>query len=113
MKRRVLLSIIYTLVLYLSAALSQVKVAPLGRTIYEGIFTGNGLLGTMTYVADQNSLRIDIGRTDVYDHRPHSADKLFDKARMSLGHFKLDFGTAIRGAEGREFSIHKSTERKD
>ncbi|MGJ1411707.1 glycosyl hydrolase family 95 catalytic domain-containing protein [Sphingobacterium thalpophilum] len=100
MKRRVLLSIIYTLVLYLSAALSQVKVAPLGRTIYEGIFTGNGLLGTMTYVSDQNSLRIDIGRTDVYDHRPHSADKLFDKARMSLGHFKLDFGTAILGAEG-------------
>ena len=48
---------------------SEHKTIPLGKTIYQGIFTGNGLLGTMTYLQDASSCKITIGRTDVYDHR--------------------------------------------
>ncbi|PUV21977.1 hypothetical protein DCO56_23875 [Sphingobacterium athyrii] len=82
------------------AGFGQFKVAPLGNTIYEGVFTGNGLLGTMTYLSGEKSVRVDIGRTDVYDHRANSADKLFDKARLSLGYFNLDLSCAIEQAKG-------------
>lgn len=63
-------------------------VAPLGKSIYEGVFTGNGLLGTMTYL-DVGKARIDIGRTDVYDHRGNMESALFDKARLPIGYFEL------------------------
>ncbi len=38
---------------------------------FEGAFVGNGLLGTILFLDDQepNTLRFEIGRTDVYDHR--------------------------------------------
>ncbi|AOW11441.1 hypothetical protein EM308_15465 [Flavobacterium gilvum] len=47
----------------------------------EGVFTGNGLLGTMLYMKDDNTLRLEIGRTDVIDGR--------DRSRMPIGHFEL------------------------
>ncbi|WP_276504730.1 glycosyl hydrolase family 95 catalytic domain-containing protein [Terrimonas pollutisoli] len=47
----------------------------------EGVFTGNGLLGTMLYMKDSNALRLEIGRTDVIDSR--------DKARLPIGYFEL------------------------
>ncbi|WP_286857202.1 MULTISPECIES: glycosyl hydrolase family 95 catalytic domain-containing protein [Sphingobacterium] len=97
--RRLLLIVIYTLALQM-AGFGQFKVAPLGNTIYEGVFTGNGLLGTMTYLSGEKSVRVDIGRTDVYDHRANSADKLFDKARLSLGYFNLDLSCTIEQAKG-------------
>lgn len=79
---------------------AQFRIPALGHTIYEGVFTGNGLLGSMTYLAGKNSMRVDIGRTDVYDHRANSADKLFDQARMSLGHFDIEFEGPIVQAKG-------------
>ncbi|MGE8422116.1 MAG: hypothetical protein ACN6PI_04770, partial [Sphingobacterium siyangense] len=79
---------------------AQFRIPVLGHTIYEGVFTGNGLLGTMTYLAGKNSMRVDIGRTDIYDHRANSADKLFDQARMSLGHFEIEFESPIVQAQG-------------
>lgn len=79
---------------------AQFRIPVLGHTIYEGVFTGNGLLGTMTYLAGKNSMRVDIGRTDIYDHRANSADKLFDQARMSLGHFEIEFERPIVQAQG-------------
>ncbi|UZJ64890.1 hypothetical protein OKW96_00765 [Sphingobacterium sp. KU25419] len=72
----------------------------LGNNIYEGVFTGNGLLGTMTYLKSSQSVRIDIGRTDIYDHREKSNKKLFDKARLSLGHFFINFDVNIDSAGG-------------
>ncbi len=38
---------------------------------FEGAFAGNGLLGTILFKDDQLAitLRFEIGRTDVYDHR--------------------------------------------
>ena len=79
---------------------AQFRIPALGHSIYEGVFTGNGLLGTMTYIDGKNSMRVDIGRTDVYDHRANSADKLFDQARMSLGHFEIEFESPIVQAQG-------------
>jgi alpha-L-fucosidase 2 len=41
----------------------------LKNSIYDGVFTGNGLLGTLTFQKSANILQINLGRTDVYDHR--------------------------------------------
>lgn len=76
------------------------QVEKLGKTIYEGVFTGNGLLGSMTYVKSENSARIDVGRTDVYDHRKNDTSALFDKARLPIGHFELIFPEKISVASG-------------
>ncbi|ULT27842.1 hypothetical protein KUH03_15065 [Sphingobacterium sp. E70] len=99
MKPKTLFIIIFATILP-AMGFGQFKVTPLGNTIYEGVFTGNGLLGTMTYLSGKKSVRIDIGRTDVYDHRANSEDKLFDKARLQLGHFDLDLGSAIVQSRG-------------
>jgi len=55
----------------------------------EGAFTGNGLLGAMVYMKDSNALRIEIGRTDVADHRKEPMNELIGKARLPIGHFVL------------------------
>lgn len=68
---------------------------------HEGLFTGNGLLGTMLYLKDSSTLRIDIGRTDVHDHQPDSIDPLFGKARLPLGYFTLRPAGSIRKVESR------------
>ena len=41
------------------------------KSYYEGPFVGNGLVGTIVFQDDKepNTLRFEIGRTDVYDHR--------------------------------------------
>ncbi len=56
---------------------------------HEGAFTGNGLLGTMLYLKDYNTLRLDVGRTDVYDQGSETINKLFSKARLPIGHFTI------------------------
>ena len=61
----------------------------LGKTIYGGLLTGNGLLGTTTYLKSDSAIRVDIGRTDVYDHREDVENKLFTKARLPIGHFVI------------------------
>lgn len=53
----------------------------------EGLFTGNGLLGTMIYRDTENGLRIDIGRSDVRDHQSGNVSPLLAKARLPIGHF--------------------------
>jgi alpha-L-fucosidase 2 len=53
----------------------------------EGLFTGNGLLGTMIYRDAENGLRIDIGRSDVRDHQSGNMPVLLTKARLPIGHF--------------------------
>lgn len=59
----------------------------LGNSWNEGVFTGNGLLGTMIYKDAGNALRMDIGRSDVHDHQPGSLSPLLAKARLPIGHF--------------------------
>ncbi|MDH7461735.1 hypothetical protein QEG73_10615 [Chitinophagaceae bacterium 26-R-25] len=53
----------------------------------EGVFTGNGLIGAMLYMKDSNTLRLEIGRSDVVDNR--EGTPAFEKARLPIGHFEL------------------------
>ncbi|MCL1678581.1 hypothetical protein M2T92_06070 [Elizabethkingia miricola] len=76
------------------------KTISLGKTIYQGIFTGNGLLGTMTYLKDASSCKITIGRTDVYDHR-NGGDNLFERPRLPLGYFEVKLSDNITDAVGK------------
>nr|WP_174506298.1 hypothetical protein [Acinetobacter sp. Marseille-Q1620] len=80
----------------------------LKKDIYNGIFTGNGLVGTMTYLSSDSpsSVRIDLGRTDLYDHRTKDGtyvfpDTLFLQSRFPLGHFELNLGSTITTASGK------------
>ena len=55
-----------------------------------GAYTGNGLLGTMLYLENEKALRIDIGRSDVCDHRDDSTlPDIIKKSRLPIGHFVL------------------------
>ena len=53
---------------------------------FEGPFVGNGMLGAILY-AEGNALRIELGRTDVYDHRP--GNPIHYSARLPIGHLLL------------------------
>ncbi|GAB3014308.1 hypothetical protein GCM10027051_17110 [Niabella terrae] len=66
-----------------------------------GLFTGNGLLGTMIYMKDAQTLRIDIGRSDVVDHRVGIGSALYNKARLPIGYFTLRFNGKLRNNHAR------------
>jgi alpha-L-fucosidase 2 len=55
---------------------------------YEGPFVGNGLLGTVIFKDDKqpNTLRFEIGRVDVYDHRTKGAHPV---GRLPIGQLLL------------------------
>lgn len=72
----------------------------LGKTIYEGVFTGNGLLGTMTYLKSDSTVKIGVGRTDVYDHRMEDLPNLFRNARLPVGFFTVRLSVPIDSAGG-------------
>lgn len=55
----------------------------------DGVFTGNGLLGAMLYMKDDNTLRLEIGRTDVTENRGDTISPLYGKARLPIGHFEI------------------------
>ncbi len=55
---------------------------------YSGAFIGNGELGAMIYQENDNSLRWDIGRSDVTDHRDYH-DVEWGKARLPIGKMLL------------------------
>lgn len=79
---------------------------------FDGAFAGNGLLGTIVFKdnLDSNSLRFEIGRTDVYDHRTPTSSA-YETSRLPIGqlilkptgeilksHFEIDLWNAqIRG----------------
>lgn len=54
----------------------------------EGLLLGNGLLGTMIYMEDSQSLRFEMGRTDITDHRPDFGS-YYGTCRLPIGRFKL------------------------
>jgi len=82
---------------------------------YEGAFTGNGVQGTMLTLhggsADSNSyIRIELGRTDVYDDRPRSGplstrNFVFDRPRLPIGYIKVPLTGSITGG-GMRISLH-------
>lgn len=72
----------------------------LGHTIYEGVFTGNGLLGTMTFLKDSSQVEVRIGRTDVYDHRSGGSN-LWQRPRLPLGAFIFKLSDKIIESTGK------------
>lgn len=68
-----------------------------------GLFTGNGLMGTMLFKSG-NTIRMDVGRTDIFDHQPGSVavmDRAFFKARLRIGYFQLNPAGTIQSIDGR------------
>ena len=57
---------------------------------FDGAFVGNGLLGTIIFKDDveQNTLRFEIGRTDVYDHRTKTSSA-YETSRLPIGQLLL------------------------
>jgi hypothetical protein len=54
-----------------------------------GAFLGNGLMGAMIYAESNGVLRLDVGRSDVVDHRKADKNVLIDRARLPIGNFLL------------------------
>ena len=57
---------------------------------FAGAFVGNGLLGTIIFRdnIEPNTLRFEIGRTDVYDHRT-KASSAYETSRLPIGQLLL------------------------
>lgn len=62
----------------------------LPKDYFEGAFAGNGLLGTILFKDDllPNTLRFEIGRTDVYDHRTPEPSA-YETSRLPIGQLLL------------------------
>ncbi len=60
------------------------------KDYFDGAFIGNGLLGAILFKDDQlaNTLRFEIGRTDVYDHRT-PAPSAYETSRLPIGQLLL------------------------
>ena len=85
----------------------------LPEKLWQSPFMGNGMLGTyIVYEEDCNSMRFEVCRSDVHDHRavPETGDGniLFNRSRLMIGHFlmkpcgrilKCDMRTDIYNAE--------------
>ena len=56
------------------------------KDYFDGAYVGNGLLGAILFKDDQqpNTLRFEIGRTDVYDHRTTEASA-YETSRLPIG----------------------------
>lgn len=61
----------------------------------DGAFLGNGLLGVMVYREAANSIRFDLGRTDVVDHL-EGVNPSIGRARMPIGKFLLNTSGTIK-----------------
>jgi len=76
------------------------KAAPTGP--FTGPFVGNGVVGAMLY-QQEDSLRLDIGRTDVAEHAPMDGkySALARIGRLPIGHFELKPPAPISGWDAR------------
>lgn len=64
-------------------------------------FLGNGLLGAMFYCEGGKKLRLDIGRTDVVEHRESDARNIVNNGRLPIGYFTLEMNENFADAKGR------------
>ena len=64
--------------------------AAMPKDYFEGPFAGNGLLGAILFKDDQlkNTVRFEIGRTDVFDHRT-AAPSAYETSRLPIGQLLL------------------------
>jgi hypothetical protein len=77
---------------------------------YNAPFLGNGLLGAMLYRPSGESLRLDIGRTDVTEKRDTDANNIVDRGRLPIGHFTLEMNYDPVAATGR-LDLHNAEAR--
>ncbi|HHJ10171.1 MAG TPA: alpha-L-fucosidase [Bacteroidetes bacterium] len=54
---------------------------------YEAPFLGNGMMGSMIWQTDDHTVRWDVGRGDVQDHRPGGG--MYNTCRLPIGYFML------------------------
>ncbi|HZH64453.1 MAG TPA: hypothetical protein VEY10_06120 [Flavisolibacter sp.] len=66
----------------------DLKWSRLSTDFYSGAFIGNGELGAMIYQENEYSLRWDVGRSDVTDHREYH-DVEWGKSRLPIGRMIL------------------------
>jgi hypothetical protein len=69
----------------------------LPRVWNEAPFFGNGMMGAMVMQADERTLRWEVGRGDVQDHRPAARKFGYDTCRLPIGHFELKTAGRITG----------------
>jgi alpha-L-fucosidase 2 len=74
----------------------------------KSLFGGNAMLGFMLWQPGNRTVRIDVGRADLYDDRtadstPHAftGDFVYDRPRLPIGHLLVQFGVPINSATGR------------
>ena len=74
----------------------------------KSLFGGNAMLGFMMWQPDNETVRIDIGRADLYDDRTQSATPeaftgnfVYDRPRLPIGHLLLRFSAPLTGGSGR------------
>lgn len=69
---------------------------------YEAPFLGNGMMGAMVRQSGERTVRWDVGRGDVQDHRPTS-DRwgMFSRCRLPIGFFELTTVGVITGGTAR------------
>jgi hypothetical protein len=65
----------------------------------EAPFLGNGMMGAMVIQQDNRTVRWEIGRGDVQDHRSPAKDYGFDTCRLPIGYFELKTVGSITGGE--------------
>lgn len=63
----------------------------------EAPFMGNGMMGAMVMQQDKQTIRWEIGRGDVQDHRPAAKKFGYDTCRLPIGHFELKTVGKITG----------------
>lgn len=75
----------------------------IGTSYYSGVILGNGLLGTNIYKEDEQTIRFDVGRTDVTDQRQHQgtglSEPLISKPRLPIGRMTIKTNGKIIGAK--------------
>lgn len=68
---------------------------------FEAPFLGNGTIGTMIYRTGSKTVRLDVGRGDVYDHRKKPFGWWLHRCRLPVGYVTLETVGAIRSFTGR------------
>ena len=67
----------------------------------EAPFMGNGMMGAMVMQQDKQTMRWEVGRGDVQDHRPAAKKFGYDTCRLPIGHFELKTVGKITGGSMR------------
>ncbi|WP_443936461.1 glycosyl hydrolase family 95 catalytic domain-containing protein [Pedobacter sp. MW01-1-1] len=83
-------------------AKQSLKWDSLSTNYYTGIILGNGLLGANVYKKDDQTIRFDIGRTDVVDQRvglSTTTSGLYNTPRLPIGFFSLQTEGKITGSK--------------